>query len=121
MLVTELGMVTEVREEQPLNAECAMLGTEGGMVKEFSESYGAMGCYTDQLRGAGNALRRNSLLCQLCEKRFGARLILASGEEEAARGAALFALLSTGELTDLDQARAIARVGDEDPTRNCSN
>ena len=34
MLVTELGMVTEVREEQPLNADSSMLVTEVGMVTE---------------------------------------------------------------------------------------
>ena len=34
MLVTELGMVTEVREEQSPNAESPMLVTELGMVME---------------------------------------------------------------------------------------
>ena len=34
MLVTELGMVTEVREEQPLNALHPMLVTELPMVME---------------------------------------------------------------------------------------
>ena len=34
MLVTELGMVTEVREEQPRNADSPMLVTELGMVTE---------------------------------------------------------------------------------------
>ena len=37
MLVTELGMVTEVREEQPLNADSSMLVTEVGMVTEVRE------------------------------------------------------------------------------------
>ena len=34
MLVTELGMVTEVRPEQSRNAELSMLVTELGMVTE---------------------------------------------------------------------------------------
>ena len=34
MLVTELGMVTEVRPEQPENAYVPMLVTELGMVTE---------------------------------------------------------------------------------------
>ena len=37
MLVTVLGMVMEVREEQPLNAELAMLVTELPMVTEVRE------------------------------------------------------------------------------------
>ena len=35
MLVTELGMVMEVREEQPLNAPYLMLVTELGMVVDW--------------------------------------------------------------------------------------
>ena len=34
MLVTEFGMVTEVRPEQPSNAKFSMLVTEVGMVTE---------------------------------------------------------------------------------------
>ena len=37
MLVTELGMVMEVREEQPWNAPPPMLVTELGMVMEVRE------------------------------------------------------------------------------------
>ena len=37
MLVTELGMVMEVREEQPQNAYSPMLVTELGMVMEVRE------------------------------------------------------------------------------------
>ena len=37
MLVTELGMVTEAREEQPWNASSPMLVTEWGMVTEVRE------------------------------------------------------------------------------------
>ena len=37
MLVTELGMVMEVREEQPLNALPPMLVTELGRVMEVRE------------------------------------------------------------------------------------
>lgn len=36
MLVTELGMVTEVRFEQPLNADPPILITELGIVTEIS-------------------------------------------------------------------------------------
>ena len=37
MLVTELGMVMEVREEQPMNAYSPMVVTELGMVTEVRE------------------------------------------------------------------------------------
>ena len=37
MLVTELGMVMEVREEHPLNALIPMLVTELGRVREVRE------------------------------------------------------------------------------------
>lgn len=70
------------------------IGILEGMVNELAELYDAMGCHAERLLGSGNALRRNPLLCQMCEKRFGARLLVISGEEEAARGAAIFALLA---------------------------
>ena len=39
--------------------------------------------------GSGNGLRKNPVLCEIVEEMFGAKLVLAECEEEAATGAAL--------------------------------
>ncbi len=85
------------------------IGILEGMVNELAELYGAMGCYTDRLVGAGNALRKNPVLCKMCEKRFGAHLILPRYTEEAACGAALYALIATGTLKNMSAARDMLR------------
>lgn len=85
------------------------IGILEGMVNELAELYNAMGCYTDRLIGAGNALRKNPILCRMCEKRFGAHLVLPGYTEEAACGAALYALIATGTLRNMNEARSMLR------------
>lgn len=87
------------------------IGILEGTVNELAELYGAMGCYTDHLIGSGNALRKNPLLCRMCEKRFGTRLTLPDNCEEAAGGAALFALISAGKLKNMREAKALLSHG----------
>lgn len=85
------------------------IGLLEGMVGELASLYSAIGLPTHNLVGAGNALRKIPLLQQLCEKRFGAPLYLPSYGEEAAVGAALYALISTGKCSDSAQAAALIR------------
>lgn len=86
------------------------IGLLEGMIDELASLYSDMGCYATRLVGAGNALRYNPLLQTLCEKRFGAPLYLTDGYEEAAVGAALFALISSGRMPDAAAARALLRA-----------
>lgn len=85
------------------------IGLLEGMVGELAELYGAIGLPANGLVGAGNALRKNPLLQRLCEKRFGASLYLPRHSEEAAVGAALFALISAGKLSDTETAISLIR------------
>ena len=85
------------------------LGIFEGIVGELAELYGAMGNGANGLVGAGNALRKNPLLQRLCEKRFGEKMYLPDYTEEAAVGAALYALISAGYLRDTDMASALLR------------
>lgn len=67
-----------------------------GMAQElhtFYRDYRNLGGTTPSLLiGSGNALRRNKHLCRIFEETFGCRLILSENEEEAACGAAIYAL-----------------------------
>lgn len=63
-----------------------------GIADELGAFYDAMresGFLGQSLAGAGNALRRNSLLCQAVEQRIGLPLRMPPWEEEAAVGAAI--------------------------------
>lgn len=85
------------------------IGLLEGIIGELAELYSAIGQPTHSLVGAGNALRKNPLLQRLCEKRFGAPLYLPAYGEEAAVGAALYALISTGTLPNADAAVSCVR------------
>lgn len=69
-----------------------------GMTDELYDMYekgaGQQSIPEEGFWGGGNGLRKNPQLCRLLEERFGAKLSLSSGQEEAACGAALFLLAS---------------------------
>ena len=80
------------------------LGILEGIVGELAELAFSIGTPVNTLVGAGNALRKNPLLQQLCEKRFGIPLRMPEYREEAAVGAALYAAVSSKALPCLDDA-----------------
>lgn len=85
------------------------LGILEGIVCELADMAFAIGAPVSALVGAGNALRKNPLLQQLCEKRFGLPLRMPEHREEAAVGAALYAAVSSGALSCLDDATSLVR------------
>lgn len=80
------------------------LGILEGIVGELAELAFSIRTPVNNLVGAGNALRKNPLLQQLCEKRFGIPLRMPEYREEAAVGAALYAAVSSKALPCLDDA-----------------
>lgn len=80
------------------------LGLLEGIINELAELAFASGAPVHALVGAGNALRKNPLLQQLCEKRFGLPMRITADREEAAVGAALFAAISTGIFENANAA-----------------
>lgn len=53
----------------------------------------------EMLIGSGNGLRKNPALRKVFEKRFGLKMMIPKHNEEAAFGAALFALIASGVMT----------------------
>ena len=77
------------------------LGVIGGILDELYEMYVEMcrvtGKKATKLVGSGNGLRQNKLMQELAEERFGMKLAIPQYQEEAAYGAALYALAATGK------------------------
>lgn len=78
-----------------------------GMVEELFGMYCDMDCKRNGLVGSGNGIRKNPYLIKVAENRFGASLKIPAHTEEAAYGAALFALISSGYFTSSKEAKKL--------------
>lgn len=87
-------------------------GTVWGIAEELYNLYQSMlsvgTAPATVLVGSGNAIRRNPALCLAFEKLFSLPLQIPTHMEEAAFGAALFALSCSGKLT-IEQAQSLIR------------
>ena len=57
--------------------------------------------------GSGNGIRKNPALARIAENRFGGKLKIPAHTEEAAFGAALFALIAAGHFENMAAVRSI--------------
>lgn len=77
-------------------------GTLEGMSRELYQMYQTIqngtGMNIKRMIGSGNGLRKNPVLCEIVEEMFGAKLVLAECEEEAATGAAVSSMLQQGRI-----------------------
>ena len=71
-------------------------GVLRGMMEELYAMYCLMGKARTGIVGSGNGIRKNKALIQIAEEVFGGRLQVPLYTEEAACGAALFALVAIG-------------------------
>lgn len=82
-----------------------------GMVEELYQLYLEMRAAgapePEMLVGSGNAIRKNPALRKAFESRFGRPLAVPAHQEEAACGAALFALAAAGMRPSLAEAQAL--------------
>ena len=76
-----------------------------GMVEELYGMYRAMGLERRSLVGSGNGLRKNPALQKAAVGRFGMPLRIPAHREEAAFGAALYALVAAGYCRDAADAQ----------------
>ena len=75
------------------------------IAQELFEMYHSSGIDgKEKLIGSGGGLRKNKVLCGIFEDKFGLNLTIPKHEEEAAFGAALFALIAGGIKENLSQA-----------------
>lgn len=84
-------------------------GVLAGMTEELYGMYQAMGLKREGIVGSGNGIRQNPELVRTIGKCFGGTLKIPVHKEEAAFGAALFALISCGVLKNRAQAQALIR------------
>jgi len=84
------------------------LSTVEGIVRELYDLYQRVPqrirCLHTAVVGAGNGLRRNSMIRNAVENIFGHRLIVSTVREEAATGAALLAAVQAGAIEEVETA-----------------
>lgn len=62
------------------------------------------------LVGSGNAIRKNRVLRQLFEQKFGGKLLIPAHQEEAAYGSVLTAFIAAGEFQNMKEAQRIIKM-----------
>jgi len=88
-----------------------------GMAQELLDLLHCMDIRNDRiftkLIGAGNGIRKNRPLQIIMERCFGAQLLIPEYSEEAAYGAALYALTTVGVFNNIKQAQKLIKyIGD---------
>ena len=84
-------------------------GVLEGIINELHALYCTMGVQRRALAGSGNGLRMNPALCLAAERVFGATMHIPLHTEEAAYGAALFALVAAGYCRNAGEAQRLIR------------
>ena len=99
---SEKGSMTGIGVEN-FHPGAMTLGVISGILDELYEMYMEMcrvtGRKATRLVGSGNGLRKNKLMQELAEVRFDMKLSIPQYQEEAAYGAALYALAATGKAS----------------------
>lgn len=107
------------RAEPNRRAEIRGLGSENftpgnlvrgcmrGIAAELLELYKSGGADCTRLVGTGNGIRRNSTLRKILENMFGMNMQVPRFREEAAAGAAIFAMTAAGIYENLEEAERI--------------
>lgn len=98
------GSITGISTDN-FTPEALTRGFLEGMVEELYGMYRAMGLERRSLVGSGNGLRKNPALQKAAEGRFGMPLRIPAHREEAAFGAALYALVAAGYCRDAADAQ----------------
>ena len=96
----EKGSITGIGVEN-FHPGAMTLGIIAGILEELHEMYVEMcrvtGRKATRLVGSGNGIRKNRLMQTMAEEIFGMPLAIPQYQEEAAYGAALYALAATGK------------------------
>lgn len=88
------------------------MGVLEGMIDELYGMYLTFGVKTRGIVGSGNGVRKNKALARIAEKRFDGKLRMPVYTEEAACGAALFALVACGAYENMSQVQGLIRYID---------
>lgn len=102
------GSITNISTEN-FTPESLTNGVLRGMITELYGLYLSTGEKRCNLVGSGNGLRKNKALRRMAETVFGGQLLFPAYAEEAACGAALFALVACGHFQTASQAQSLIR------------
>lgn len=103
---TVRGSITGISEENFTPGALAR-GVLAGMAEELYSMYRRMNVSRWGLVGSGNGIRKNRRLMEVMESYFGEKMKIPAHKEEAAYGAALFALVACGEFRNAADARKL--------------
>lgn len=94
----------------PEHLVCGVLkGTVDELYGMYSEISDTLTHKPTKLVGSGNGLRKSPVWCKICEDVFGMKLLLPAHTEEAAYGAAVFALAACGIYKNIEEAQKIIK------------
>lgn len=82
-----------------------------GMTDELLNMYEKMGICKSGIVGSGNGIRKNKALVRIFEERLGAKMKIPSHLEEAAFGAAMFAMIAGGKFKNAKEVQSIISYG----------
>ncbi len=102
------GSITNISTENFTPAQLTS-GVLEGMISELYNMYLQMNSERSGIVGSGNGIRKNKALIRLAENKFSATLKIPAHTEEAAYGAALFALISGGYFKNAAEASRLIR------------
>jgi sedoheptulokinase len=111
------GSIINLSEDNfnPQNFVCGVLQ---GIVDELYEKYREFGCHTEHkplmIVGSGNAVRKSEVIQRMFTEKFGIPIKIPVHSEEAAYGAALFALVGAGAYKNIEEAQTIIRYEGEE-------
>lgn len=102
------GKIENISTENftPENLAYGMLN---GMLTELYDMYLKMGVTKSGIIGSGNGIRKNKPLIKIAESLFDSSLLIPHHTEEAAYGAALFALIAAGHFKNAADAQRLVK------------
>lgn len=100
------GSITNISVDN-LTPSDLTVGVLTGMIEELYGLYRSMGEERKGIVGSGNGIRKNKALARIAEQVFGGRLRIPLFTEEAACGAALFALVACGKYHGVSEVQRL--------------
>lgn len=102
------GSISGIREEN-FTPEAFTKGLLSGMATELYDMYAQMGVEKSGIVGSGNGVRKNEALVRIFEEKFTGTMKMPYHLEEAAVGAALFALVASGNCKNAQDAQKMIK------------
>ena len=105
------GCITNISVDN-LTPSDLTIGVLNGMIEELWCLYRSMGVNRKGIVASGNGLRKNKTLVRIAEQIFGSKLRVPLYTEEAACGAALFALVACGKYRGVSDVQKLIQYSE---------